>query len=271
MTNTLYAIPSSEDAAATKNYQNNVGSFLKKAGFTLGGDPGSATFQANYASAVDTLWKKVRAALYEGKTSINVNGIVTSLDAALPVIMPFAIAAYFQEDTEHEGVQVDVDNYDGATGTVLCVKDGKLYFDWFNNHKGVKSKTYTNLLEKFQEEYTKSSTSTASDEDPRYSFYRQGGEIRKLSPGGSVPAEEASTEEAPAGGLSPNATPEEIQQYMQALEQQATGETAQTSTSFLNAEGRLEREEGETGGQALARKLFSSGQEKAKSKGMSYH
>ncbi len=271
VTNTLYAIPSSEDAAATKNYQNNVGSFLKKAGFTLGGDPGSATFQANYASAVDTLWKKVRAALYEGKTSINVNGIVTSLDAALPVIMPFAIAAYFQEDTEHEGVQVDVDNYDGATGTVLCVKDGKLYFDWFNNHKGVKSKTYTNLLEKFQEEYTKSSTSTASDEDPRYSFYRQGGEIRKLSPGGSVPAEEASTEETPAGGLSPNATPEEIQQYMQALEQQATGETAQTSTSFLNAEGRLEREEGETGGQALARKLFSSGQEKAKSKGMSYH
>ena len=251
-----YQLPTSSEGPDAEAYRINISDFFKSLGYTLPGTPGSTVWSNAVSNYFDTLWKKTREALYKGDTSLIVNNKTVTLDTILPALMPFALSAYFQEDST--GTQVDMNDYDGVNGTVLCAKDGHLYFDWAFDHK--ESNTWQKLAAKFQEAYDKVNSTATNPYGLTYTF-QKGGEIKILKEGG-VPAD---------------ATPEELQAYieaeMAAENKEGNTESATESNNtgdILDGNGKLIIPEGMTAGQALASKLFGKGQAEAKSRHMSY-
>lgn len=250
-----YQLPTSSEGPEADAYRTNISDFFKSLNYTLPGTPGSATWSNAVSSYYDALWKKTREALYKGDASIIVNNKVVTLDTVLPVLMPFALASYFKEDST--GTQVDMNDYDGETGTVLCAKDGHLYFDWAFDHK--ESNTWQKLAAKFQEAFDKVNSTATNPYGLTYTF-QKGGEIKILKEGG-IPAD---------------ATPEEIQAYIEAetaADKEGNAESPAESSNtgdILDENGKLIIPEGMTAGQALASKLFGKGQAEAKSMHMSY-
>lgn len=251
-----YQLPTSSEGPDAEAYRINISDFFKSLGYTLPGTPGSTVWSNAVSNYFDTLWKKTREALYKGDTSLIVNNKTVTLDTILPALMPFALSAYFQEDST--GTQVDMNDYDGVNGTVLCAKDGHLYFDWAFDHK--ESNTWQKLVAKFQEAYDKVNSTATNPYGLTYTF-QKGGEIKILKEGG-VPAD---------------ATPEELQAYieaeMAAENKEGNTESATESNNtgdILDGNGKLIIPEGMTAGQALASKLFGKGQAEAKSRHMSY-
>lgn len=251
-----YQLPTSSEGPDAEAYRINISDFFKSLGYTLPGTPGSTVWSNAVGNYFDALWKKTREALYKGDTSLIVNNKTVTLDTILPALMPFALSSYFQEDST--GTQVDMNNYDGETGTVLCAKDGHLYFDWAFDHK--ESNTWQKLAAKFQEAYDKVNSTATNPYGLTYTF-QKGGEIKILKEGG-VPAD---------------ATPEELQAYIEAemaAENKEGGTESTTESSntgdILDGNGKLIIPEGMTAGQALASKLFGKGQAEAKARNMSY-
>lgn len=251
-----YQLPTSSEGPDAEAYRINISSFFNDLGYTLPGTPGSTAWSNAVSNYFDALWKKTREALYKGDTSLIVNKKTVPLDDILPKLMPFALSAYFQEDST--GTQVDMNDYDGATGTVLCAKDGHLYFDWAFDHK--ESNTWQKLAAKFQETYDKVNSTATNPYGLTYTF-QKGGEIKILKEGG-IPAD---------------ATPEELQAYIEAemaAENKEGGAESATKSNntgaILDENGKLIIPEGMTAGQALASKLFGKGQAEAKARHMSY-
>lgn len=251
-----YQLPTSSEGPDAEAYKINISDFFKSLGYTLPGTPGSTVWSNAVSNYFDALWKKTREALYKGDTSLIVNNKTVTLDTILPALMPFALSAYFQEDST--GTQVDMNDYDGVNGTVLCAKDGHLYFDWAFDHK--ESNTWQKLAAKFQEAYDKVNSTATNPYGLTYTF-QKGGEIKILKEGG-VPAD---------------ATPEELQAYieaeMAAENKEGSTESATESNNtgdILDGNGKLIIPEGMTAGQALASKLFGKGQAEAKARHMSY-
>lgn len=98
----------------------------------------------------------------------------------------------FTEDSGNPGTLIyngDPDR-DLATGSILCIKDGTIYYDKLYNHK--QSTAWQALKAEFERQYAALGSSTT--DKPKYSFDRDGG-VLKMQSGGGVTTEESEGDE----------------------------------------------------------------------------
>lgn len=104
----------------------------------------------------------------------------------------------FTEDPGNPGTLIyngDPDR-DLATGSILCIKDGTVYYDKLYNHK--QSAAWQALKAEFERQYAALGSSTT--DKPKYSFDRDGG-VLKMQSGGEVTTEESELSEDDAALL----------------------------------------------------------------------
>ena len=227
----------SQQVAASK--LNNFGYKID-----LSTDSGKTVFY----TALDNLWDSIKQSLREGNPEVQTPNGLKPIDELLSIIMPFALSenGEFQTDPDNPDTKViDDPEHDFVNGTILCYKDGKLYYDWIFHHK--KCSAWQKLKSNFEEHYGK----VTDPDKPKYSFDKNGGILRKFEPGGNLDVA--------------NMSPEELQSYVASL-QSAEAETPkeeEVSDGFLHPKQF-------SLGEAVLGDLYKTREDAAKAKGMSY-
>ena len=196
------------------------------------------TDRASLANSVDSLWEQVKYALRSGEQTININGRITNINEILSIILPLEIETGAFSEADNKGVRYHNDDInDLQQGAILCYKDGKLYFDFIENHKN--SNAWQRLKSEFEKNYV-----VQNSDKPKHSFDKLGGVLKKLQEGGNI-------------------NPEEFDEETLAQLQQLQAMTAQPTTSLAENTGKG------TAGELLADAIFGPREAAAQAHGLS--
>lgn len=212
----------------TPGAAQKIGIALEQLGFPVD--------QANAAASVDTLWEMAKTALRSGQTAITTRAGSKDLNTVLRIIFPTCEKA-FKESASNPGVKyLDDPENDARSGAILCLKQGKLYYDFIGNVK--ECQAWQQFKENFNRSYT------ANPNKPKYSFDKLGGVLRKLQEGGSIDPE-----------------------VLAALQQMAGADLEEEAAP--QPSGKIEVTENRTPGQAFAEALYGPREAAAQAKGLS--
>lgn len=196
------------------------------------------TDRSSLANSVDSLWEQVKYALRSGEQTININGRITNINEILSIILPLEIETGAFSEADNKGVRYHNDDInDLQQGAILCYKDGKLYFDFIENHKS--SNAWQRLKSEFEKNYV-----VQNSDKPKHSFDKLGGVLKKLQEGGNI-------------------NPEEFDEETLAQLQQLQAMTTQPTTSLAENAGKG------TAGELLADAIFGPREAAAQAHGLS--
>ena len=196
------------------------------------------TDRSSLANSVDSLWEQVKYALRSGEQTININGRITNINEILSIILPLEIETGAFSEVDDKGVRYHNDDInDLQQGAILCYKDGKLYFDFIENHKN--SNAWQRLKSEFEKNYV-----VQNSDKPKHSFDKLGGVLKKLQEGGNI-------------------NPEEFDEETLAQLQQLQAMTTQPTTSLAENAGKG------TAGELLADAIFGPREAAAQAHGLS--
>lgn len=214
----------------TPGAPERIGAALENLGFPVD--------EASIAQSADTLWEMVKTALREGRTVIQTRNGQKNIQDILTIILPMYLSQ-FKDSSSNAGVKyLDDPEHDSQYGAILCMKNGKLYYDFIGNVK--ESQTWQQLKSDFNKNYVN------KPDGPKYAWDKLGGVLKKLQEGGSLNSADFDPE-----------TLEALQQ-IEAMSKDTTQQTTQQlDTTNL------------TPGQALAQSLYGPRQAAAQAKGLS--
>lgn len=192
--------------------------------------------------SADALWETIKAALRSGSTSIITRAGTKNLQEVLPIILPTYLSL-FKDSTSTPGMKyLDDPEHDSQYGAILCLKNGKLYYDFIGNVK--ESTAWQQLKTDFDKNYV------VKTDAPKYSFDKLGGVLRKFDEGGQMSSEVIDAE-----------TMAQLQALASMQTDQQSAETTQSSTGTFTP--------GDDPGRAFAQALFGPRKAAAQAKGLS--
>lgn len=215
----------------TPGAPERIGTALENLGFPVD--------EASIAQSADTLWETVKAALREGRTVIQTRNGQKNIQDILTIILPMYLSQ-FKDSSSNVGVKyLDDPEHDSQYGAILCMKNGKLYYDFVGNIK--ESQTWQQLKSDFNKNYVNKT------DKPKYAWDKLGGVLKKLQEGGSLNSSDFDQETLEA---------------LQKMSAMSTSTTQQTAQQFDTTSS--------TPGQALAQALYGPRQAAAQAKGLSF-
>lgn len=175
--NAVSYIKDSRYDPATPGAAQNIGTALRNLGYPISETPDTA----GVATIINSLWEAIKASLRSGSQTVQTPSGAKSLSEILAILMP-SYEVKFTESTKSPGIKFMNDpQFDSQYGAILCIKNGRLYYDFIGNVKDCQA--WQQLASDFNKTYR------ASSDTPKYTFAKLGGVLKKLQVGGTIDAE----------------------------------------------------------------------------------
>lgn len=175
--NAVSYIKDSRYDPATPGAAQNIGTALRNLGYPISETPDTA----GVATIINSLWEAIKASLRSGSQTVQTPSGAKSLSEILAILMP-SYEVKFTESTKSPGIKFMNDpQFDSQYGAILCIKNGRLYYDFIGNVKDCQA--WQQLASDFNKTYR------VTSDTPKYTFAKLGGVLKKLQVGGTIDAE----------------------------------------------------------------------------------
>lgn len=239
--NAVSYIKDSRYDPATPGAAQNIGTALRNLGYPISETPDTA----GVATIINSLWEAIKAALRSGSQTVQTPSGAKSLSEILAILMP-SYEVKFTESTKSPGVKFMNDpQFDSQYGAILCIKNGRLYYDFIGNVKDCQA--WQQLASDFNKTYR------ATSDTPKYTFAKLGGVLKKLQVGGTIDAETLTA----------------LQQLMQMSDAEIDAASSGQQTPTESA-GTIAMDSSTDPAMSIAQAMYSPRMTAAQQKGMSY-